>query len=575
MLQASNIGKRYGDLTVLDRVSFTLKPGDRIGLIGPNGCGKSTLLRILVGEEAADTGSVRRHPSELTIGYLEQGLTYDEGDTLDVVLREQQRELDRAEVEVAQLAEELSYAIGDEQARLLDAYADALTRLEHLAQIQPAEHQAAGVLAGLDLGHLPLSTPVSHLSGGQKTRLGLARLLMQAPHLLLLDEPTNHLDIDALEWLESWLTDYPGALMVVSHDRTFLDRTVNWIYELDGKNRSVTAYPGNYSDYLDAKQQEIEQLWSAYHAQQQRIAQLTGEARRLTGYANSIEHGTIDFGPRKIAKGIARRATVQRRRIERELEEHQIEKPQPSWQMKLAFRETPESGQDVLVFENTTIGYSDRPLIRNINEVIRQGERVALIGPNGVGKTTLLRTIIGSIKPLDGSLKLGTGVQIGYYAQEQETLDPDSNPFTTIRSVAAMSDTEIRSFLHYFLFAGEDVFVPIRNLSYGERARLVLARLVATGCNLLLLDEPVNHLDIPSRANFEQAMTAFEGTVLAIVHDRHFISSFATSLWAAHDGELQSYVDLRDYQRIRSRSRMQSDGGDHSTPAETYRTSTS
>lgn len=553
MLQASDICKRYGDLAVLDRVTFTINPGDRIGLVGPNGSGKTTLLRILTGHERPDRGSVKMDPSNLVVGYLEQGLTYRAEDTLDDVLRQEQRDLVEAEIQVAEFAEALSSTTGERQRRLLDAYAEALTRLERLALRQTPEHEVEQVLSGLDLAHLPLSTPVEHLSGGQKTRLGLARLLIRKPQILLLDEPTNHLDIEALEWLESWLSQYDGAALIVSHDRTFLDRTVNWIYELDERTHRLTAYPGNYTEYLQARRREAERHWEAYTAQQERIAQLTGEARRLSNYAGSIERGTIDFSIRKIAKGIARRAVVQRRRIERELEAEKVEKPRLSWHMKLEFVDTPESGQEVLRFENLAIGYDRDSLVRDINEILVQGERVALLGANGTGKTTLLRTITGKIAPLAGKITIGSNVKIGYYAQEQENLDPTSTPFATIRQAAAISDTEVRSFLHYFLFAGDDVFVPIRSLSYGERARLVLARLVASGCNCLLLDEPINHLDIPSRASFEQAMTAFEGTVLAVVHDRYFIREFATHVWAIEGGFIRNYVDLEDYQRRRDR----------------------
>jgi ATP-binding cassette subfamily F protein 3 len=255
---------------------------------------------------------------------------------------------------------------------------------------------------------------------------------------------------------------------------------------------------------------------------------------------------------RKIAKGIARRATVQRRRLERELERERIEKPRSGWQMKLDFEDTPESGQDVLVLDDVAIGYGGVPLASEISDVLRAGERVALVGPNGSGKTTLLRVVAGRLAPIAGEVRLGANVRLGYYAQEQETLNLGSTPLQTIAEVASMSETDVRSFLHYFLFAGDEVFVPVGSLSYGERARLALARLVATGCNFLLLDEPINHLDIPSRARFEQAMQAFEGTVLAVVHDRYFIQGFASRIWAIRDETLRSYCDLEDLRRART-----------------------
>ncbi len=551
MLQLSNIGKRYGDNAVLQAVSFTINPGDRLGLIGPNGCGKTTLLRIIAGVEPPDSGSVRYTAPNLRLGYLEQGLSFDEQDTVNDLLRAAEAELEQATAQVADLAGQLASAGPDEQPRLLDAYGRALAELEALAAGGTAAHDAQSVLAGLGLADVPLETPVEHLSGGQKTRLGLARLLLNSPQLLLLDEPTNHLDITALEWLEGWLGRFRGAALIVSHDRTFLDCTVNTMLELDPLTHGVTAYPGSYSDYLNAKLRERNRQWSAYRAQQERVAQLQGEARRLGDYAGSIERGTIDFSIRKIAKGIARRAVVQKRRLERELAEERVEKPGRSWQIKLEFTDTPTSGQEVLVLDGLAAGYDGLPLFANASQVLRAGERVALVGPNGAGKTTLLRVITGELQPLAGRVRLGSNVRLGYYSQEQEELEPESTPFETIRQIAPMSETEARSFLHYFLFTGDEAFMRVGDLSYGERARLALAQLVAAGCNLLLLDEPINHLDIPSRAQFEQAMTAFEGTVLAVVHDRTFIRQFAGRIWLLADGTLQTHYDLQGLGRPR------------------------
>ena len=553
MLQASNISKQYGDTRLFQNASFILNARDRVGLVGPNGCGKTTLLRVLSGELQPDTGSVVLSPPNLRIGYLPQAFRHEPGATIDDIIRAEHRRTEEIEREIERLADRISEAQDEELDRLLAEYEQAISTLEKLAQQGIAEHEATAVLDGLDLAHLALTTPVDILSGGQKTRLGLARLLIQKPHALLMDEPTNHLDIEALEWLEAWLDNYPGLALIVSHDRTFLDKTVDQILEIDEITHVVTHYKGNYTEYLEIKQRELEKQWEAYKSQQERIAQLTQEAGRLSGYASSIEHGTIDFGPRKIAKGIARRAVVQRRRIERELAEDRVDKPTPTWHMKLEFEDVPEGGQDVLIMKDLAVGYEGVPIVTGISDTVRAGERIVLTGSNGTGKTTLLRSLHGEIEPVGGQLRWGTNIRVGYYGQELDTLDPETTPFQTIRSIASMSDTDIRSFLHFFLFTGDEVFTPIGSLSHGERARLVLAQLVASGCNVLILDEPINHLDIPSRSSFEQAMAAFDGTVIAVVHDRYFIKRFATRLWVIRDGMLHTYFDLEDYRRARER----------------------
>jgi ATP-binding cassette subfamily F protein 3 len=546
MLQINDLHKAYGDTVLLQGVNLIVNDGERVGLVGPNGCGKTTLLRIVAGREAPDRGSVSITPPNLDPGYLEQALTYAEGATIHEVMHGGEQD---PQEQVEELATQMASASGDELERLMDAYGRALDRLEAGAGYG-ANAQIEVVLAGLGLDGLDRGFPVALLSGGQKTRLGLARLLLQRPRLLLLDEPTNHLDIEALEWLEGFLSAYDGSILIVSHDRTFLDRCVTRILELDPITHAVTSYPGTYSDYVEAKEQELEKEWAQYRDQQDRVARYQRAISGLEGYARSIEQGTIDFAIRKIAKGIAHNAVVQKRRLERMIEsEDYLDKPKRSWQIKFDMVDTPQSSQDVLLLEELSMGYGALCLFADVTLALRAGERVVLTGPNGSGKTTLLRIVMGQIEPLHGRARLGPSVRVGYYAQEQEGLDEASDAFTEIRRVAPMGDTEARSFLHYFLFAGEDVFLPVRALSLGERARLALAKLVASGCNLLILDEPINHLDIPSREQFEQGLSRFEGTVLAVVHDRYFIERFATRLWAIHDGTIQEYVDLEDMAR--------------------------
>ncbi len=552
MLQISNLSKRYGDEVILDGVSFIINPGDRVGLIGPNGCGKTTLFRCIIGEEQPDGGSVAFSPPDLRVGFLAQGLVYDPDDTVGDLLipRSQRREV---EAKVARLAEAIAEASREAQALLFDAYNAALLELEALGE-EPGPHQAEAVLNGLDLEGLSLDTPVEILSGGQKTRLGLARVLLSEPQLLLLDEPTNHLDIDALEWLEAWLESFRGAALIVSHDRAFLDHTVSRILDLDLLEHAVFEYVGNYSDYIEAWEKKRAKAWAQWRDQEYEVRRVRQDIARTKNQALSVELTTTPGQPgvRRIAKKVAKKARSRERKLERYLEsDERVEKPSLTWQMKLEFEDIPQSGQDVLVLEDVAMAFDGTPLFRGVNQVLRQGERVAMIGPNGAGKTTLLRLITGELVPTGGRIRLGSNVRPGYFAQEQETLDETLDAFQTMRAVAPMGETETRSFLHYFLFSGDDVFLPIGDLSYGERARLTLAVLVAQGCNLLLLDEPINHLDIRSRERFEQAMRAYQGTIVAVVHDRFFIERFATALWVIGGGEMQRYIDLEEWRRQR------------------------
>jgi ATP-binding cassette subfamily F protein 3 len=329
-------------------------------------------------------------------------------------------------------------------------------------------------------------------------------------------------------------------VLLVSHDRAFLDRTVTSILALDDVTHTLREHPGNYSDYALAMDRSLEKQWATYQEQQERMARLTSSIRKLSGKAQNIENETVHFHWRRIAKDLARRAVVQQRRLERMLEsEELVDKPGLTWKMKLDFADMPRSGQDVLSIEGLTVGYGERLVLENVDLHLRFGERAALIGPNGAGKTTLLRCITGDLLPWAGQVRLGRGVRLGYMAQEQETLDKAATPLALLRTAAPLNETEARSFLHYFLFAGDEVFTPVGKLSFGERSRLALALLAGRGCNLLLLDEPINHLDIPSRESFERAMARFEGTVLAVVHDRYFIERFATTLWIVEDESVQ------------------------------------
>ncbi|HET9908256.1 MAG TPA: ABC-F family ATP-binding cassette domain-containing protein, partial [Anaerolineales bacterium] len=478
------------------------------------------------------------------IGYLAQGMGFDANQTLQAAFHPNPVSQAELESEIASLASALSANPNDS---LLQSKYDATLR-----QLSTTNDETPALLASLGLADLPPDTPIKHLSGGQKTRLMLARVLFEEPHLLLLDEPTNHLDIEMLEWLEGWLNRFQGAALIVSHDRAFLDNTVTSVLELDSDTHQNKSYPGNYSDYLEQKLAEREQQAQAWQDQQDEIAQLRSAATHIRSLTKMRKGGKADprntdgfsvghFGNRA-TKRTAGRAKHIEARIEKLLTEDKIERPKQSWQMKLDFGAPAHQSRDVLVTEKLSVGYTTHlPLLQDLNLHIRAGQRIALTGANGSGKTTLLRTIAGKLNPLAGRLSLGGTVRLGYMTQEQEMLLPDLNALQSVQNVASFNETETRNFLHYFLFKGDHALRKTSELSFGERARLQLGLLVAQGCTFLLLDEPINHLDIPSRARFEEALTNFKGTILAVVHDRYFIERFASDVWNVKDQKIEMY----------------------------------
>jgi ATP-binding cassette, subfamily F, member 3 len=543
MLTVHNLSKAYGLNPLFKNITFSVNAGDRVGLIGPNGCGKSTLLRLIIGEAQPDGGAITFTPSDLRVGYLAQGFLPDENQTLGDLLHETVGNPDELEAELGQLA--LALAGQPDREDLHAAYDATLQKLNRAdySRVQP-------LLVTFQLDHLDQQQPLHTLSGGQKTRLALVRLLLDEPQLLLLDEPTNHLDIAMLEWLEKWLNDFPGGVLIVSHDRAFLDETVGRILDLDPQTLTIREYAGNYGDYLHQYRQEREKQWSAWKDQEyevrrmkQDIARAKAQAATTERLVKSVRLGGIKTGKDhylRLAKKVAKKAKSREKKLDRYLDsDERVQKPLRSWQIKLELDDAPHLGKDVLFLEELSIGYPGHlPLLQDIEQQAQAGERIILTGANGLGKTTLLRTIAGQIAPVAGRVRLGHSVRLGYMAQEQESLDPQQTPLTTIQQIAPLNQTDARSFLHYFLFSGDDPLRPNHLLSYGERARLSLACLVAAGCNFLLLDEPINHLDIPSRTMFEQALAQFEGTILAVVHDRYFIEQFATKIWLLEDGEL-------------------------------------
>ncbi len=421
MLSVNNLAKSFANQLIFKDVSFQINPGERIGLLGPNGCGKTTLLRIVAAEEQPDRGSVFIDP-QTRVGYLRQGLDYPIGCTLADALHDPR-------VDAAAEAERLAMASSLEPARLPE-YQAALDRLEALGGY-PDQSLRDNVLTHLGLDQVSLDQEVATLSGGQKTRLGLAQVLLNAPNLLLLDEPTNHLDLPMLEWLEEWLSRFKGAVLLVSHDRVFLDQSINRVVYLDPQTHTLREYAGNYMAYLEQSLAEHERHWDAYKQQEAEIRRMKQDIARTMEHSRSVERSTTPRQPnvRRLAKKVAKKAKSREKKLDRYLEsDERVEKPKQGWQMKVDFGDLPASGKDVLRLEELSVGYGDQFLLREVSLSIRQGERIALIGENGTGKSTLVKTIVGQVPPLNGAVRLGANVRTGYFAQEQDTLDLNSTP---------------------------------------------------------------------------------------------------------------------------------------------------
>ena len=552
MLRISNLGKHFAGRTILQSVSFFLSPGDHAGIVGPNGCGKSTLLAIVAGRLPPDEGSISLAPG-VRVGYLRQGYLGDETLSVQDLLLPGGAAL-AAHLAVLQAADMLAV---NSSGAAIARYEDAVAAFEQAGGYEALERIDA-IMRDLDLQNIDPGRTAQTLSGGQKTRLALASLLLDEPDLLLLDEPTNHLDIDGLHALESFLQRFSGSALIVSHDRAFLDATVSTILELSGTTHAIVPYTGGYSEYAAAKQQELEDQWERFQRQERERARVEKDIHDLKEMARHTEQrsaATYDHGDtrgkkqaskQRAAKG-ARKAIVRERKLEKRLEEGTVEKPRAAWSLKLAFAPVEGGAREVLRVAGIGKSYQGLVALRDVDLLVRHGERLVITGPNGGGKSTLLKIVTGDVTPDAGSVRLGSGVALGYFSQDQETFDPDQTPLEMLRGLRPMDETEARSLLHAYLFSGDMVFTPIGRLSYGERARLALARLIAGRCNLLLLDEPTNHLDIPARERFEAALTGFSGTIVAVLHDRYAIRRLATRLLELRDGTLhETEMDLEE-----------------------------
>ena len=544
ILTVSNLTKFYGPDEIFSGVTAEIPHRARIALVGPNGAGKTTLLNILAGLDIPTEGSVTKAKG-LRIGFLPQRpelmgdhVLWDEMLSAFAELREMEAELARLETALAD---------PDQHDTAMERYGELQEKFE-FAGGYTYEQRIRRVLHGLSFSPEDYHRPLAQLSGGQKTRALLGRLLLEEPDLLLLDEPTNHLDIDAIEWLENYLKEFTGAVLAVSHDRYFMDAVATTVWELDFG--TLETYRGNYSHYVRQREERHERLLQEYEAQQEFIAKQEEYIRR------------------NIAGQNTRQAKGRLRRLERLKRDELILRPRERRDMHLRMKATVRSGDLVLRTRNLTVGW-DEPLFQAPDITLVRGEVAALIGPNGVGKSTFVKTIVEQIPPLSGEVKIGAAVKIGYFAQAHEMLNPKNSILDEVLSVKEMGLGEARNYLGLFLFSGDDVFRPVETLSGGERGRVALAKLALSGANFLVLDEPTNHLDISSQEVLQNVLSDFKGTILLVSHDRYLIDALATQIWAVNPGEMQVFNGTyQEYLTAREKQREADTAASSSKPAQ-------
>ncbi len=536
ILSAKDLTKTYGVDVILDKVSFHINQGDRVGIIGANGAGKTTLLKVLSGELPCDSGDFFVS-GDTTIGYLKQSDNFQSENTVIEEVEAIFSGIEDLEKEMLELSSAISVKAeqgesGLELDRMLRRYDQMQEEFRERGGYS-YKSEINGILNSMAFGEDFYHKKISTLSGGERTRLALACLLLKKPDLLFLDEPTNHLDIGTLKWLEQYLKTYKGTILLVSHDRYFLDQTVNRIFEVE--NHKLYIYEGSYSAYAEQKKQRREAELRKYQNQQKEIARQEDMIRRFK------ERGT---------EKLAKRAASREKRLEAM---ERAERPEPQrGRMKLDFRQNFKSGNDVLQGEglSKSFGYGsqEKRLFRNVDFDIKRGERICIVGPNGVGKTTLLKILMGELAPDNGRLKIGHNVEFGYYDQEQSFLTNSNTVLEELHDAYRLyTDTQLRSILGRFLFRGEEVFLEVGALSGGERARLSLLKMMLSGSNVLILDEPTNHLDIESKEVFEDALLEFPGTVIVVSHDRYFLNKIPTRIFELGQEGITSFLGTYNY----------------------------
>lgn len=527
ILNATNISKSFGSNEIIKDATFLVNEHEKVAIVGVNGAGKTTLLKILTGEESADSGSITL-AKDAKLGYLRQINNVDSALSIIDELYTVIEPILNMEKRMSQMQEDMKHLTGSELEELYSSYT-ALTHSYELMDGYAAKSRVVGILKGLGFEEADFDRKINTLSGGQKTRVFLAKLLLEEPDIILLDEPTNHLDLRSIEWLESYLLNYKGAVIIVSHDRYFLDKIVSKVIDIE--NGNVQMYLGNYTDFSNKKQMLLDAKMKEYLNQQQEIKHQEAVITKLKQFNRE----------KSIKRAESRQKQLEK--IER------VEAPQTySENMRLSLDISKESGKDVLTVHNLSKSFEHKKLFWDINFEIKRGERVAIIGDNGTGKTTLLKIINGLLEPDTGEVIYGSNVSVAYYDQEHQVLHMDKTLFDELSDTyPEMTNTQIRNILAAFLFTGEDVYKKIADLSGGERGRVSLVKLMLSKANFLLLDEPTNHLDIVSKDVLENALTNFPGTVCYVSHDRYFINKTATRILDLTENRLLNYIGNYDY----------------------------
>lgn len=527
ILSCSNISKSFDSKVILDNCSFHAEDREKVAIVGINGAGKSTLFKIITGELKPDDGIITVAKNK-TLAYLSQHPDIAGGHTIYEEMLDVKKEIIEMENTIRSLEAEMKTAEGKELEKLLEGYSK-LTHTFELNDGYAYKSEITGVLKGLGFAEEDFDRKISTLSGGQKTRVFLSKILLSKPDIILLDEPTNHLDLNSIAWLEGFLSNYKGAVIIISHDRYFLDKIVTKVVEIE--NTKCTTYNGNYSDYATKKASLREAELKKYLNQQQEIKHQKEVIEKLKSFNRE--------------KSIKRAESREKQLNKIEV----VEKPKyidDEMHLKLTPRIT--SGKDVLSVENLSKSFGDNHLFSDINFEIKRGEKVSIIGNNGTGKTTILKIINGIIDADSGSIKLGSKVEIGYYDQEHHVLTMENTLFEEISDAYPdMTNTEIRNVLAAFLFTGDDVFKQIKDLSGGERGRVSLAKLMLSNANFLILDEPTNHLDITSKEILENAINSYDGTILYVSHDRYFINKTASRIIELTNNKIVNYIGNYDY----------------------------